>query len=66
MRYAVEYGEKTEGEEVKITLFMEKKDGHWRKKDFLFVGSGSILLDTEGCDLTGEHKSDIVVNKNLF
>ncbi|MBX2841701.1 MAG: hypothetical protein KTR26_08010 [Flammeovirgaceae bacterium] len=49
------------GEEVKITLFLEKKDGHWRKKDYLLVGSGSIYLDIEDCDLTGKYKSKIQI-----
>lgn len=49
------------GEEVKITLFLEKKDGHWRKKDYLLVGSGSIYLDIEDCELTGKYKSKIQI-----
>ncbi|WP_020532438.1 hypothetical protein [Flexithrix dorotheae] len=53
------------GEEVSITLFMEKKDGSWRKKHFNFVGSGKTKLNIEGNDLTGKYKFHITsLNEN--
>ncbi|WP_375558930.1 hypothetical protein ACE193_14450 [Bernardetia sp. OM2101] len=47
------------GGQVEITLFMEKKDGSWRKKTYLFFGTGMIELDMQGCDLTGNYKATI-------
>ncbi len=47
------------GGQVEITLFMEKKDGSWRKKSYLFFGTGMIDLNLKGCDLTGNHKATI-------
>jgi len=47
------------GGQVEITLFMEKKDGSWRKKTYLFFGTGMIELDIQGCDLTGNYKATI-------
>jgi len=38
---------------------MEKKDGSWRKKTYLFFGTGMIELDIQGCDLTGNYKATI-------
>jgi hypothetical protein len=52
------------GGQVEITLFMEKKDGTWRKKTYLFYGTGKIDLDMEGCDLTGNHKATIRYTSN--
>ncbi|UZR95788.1 hypothetical protein [Chondrinema litorale] len=49
------------GEAIEITLFMEKKDGSWRKKHFNYIGSGNIDLNTEGNDLTGKYKYHIDV-----
>lgn len=51
------------GERVVLTLFMEKKDGSWRKKDFRFVGSGYLKLDILDCTLTGNYKTRIVFDK---
>ncbi|UZR92507.1 hypothetical protein [Chondrinema litorale] len=53
------------GEEVSITVFFEKKDGHWRKKELLYTGSGDIFLDVDGCDLTGKYKSRVVVKRTF-
>lgn len=47
------------GGQVEITLFMEKKDGTWRKKTYLYFGTGKLDLDMEGCDLTGNYKATI-------
>lgn len=49
------------GEEVEITLFLEKKDGGWRKKHFDYIGSGSFKLDIGGPDLTGRYKSHVSI-----
>ncbi|MBT28682.1 MAG: hypothetical protein CMO01_03395 [Thalassobius sp.] len=45
------------GETVDLTLFLEKKDGGWRKKHFTVFGSGIVKLDIEGGDLTGNYRS---------
>jgi len=49
------------GERVILTLFMEKNDGSWRKKDFRFVGSRFIEIDIEDCNLTGNYKSRVSI-----
>ncbi|MBX2842230.1 MAG: hypothetical protein KTR26_10685 [Flammeovirgaceae bacterium] len=49
------------GETVEVTIYMEKKEGGWRKKHFKFFGSGMIDLDVQGKDLTGRYKSSIQV-----
>ncbi len=51
------------GERVTITLFMEKNDGSWRKKDFQYVGSGFIDVGISDCNLTGNYKSRVVFEK---
>jgi hypothetical protein len=51
------------GERIVLTLFMEKKDGSWRKKDFRYVGSGYLKLDILDCTLTGNFKTKIVFDK---
>ena len=48
------------GEPVKLTLFMEKHDGSWRKKHYSYTGSGFIDIDISDCELTGKYKSRIV------
>ncbi|MCC5946474.1 MAG: hypothetical protein JJT94_16200 [Bernardetiaceae bacterium] len=47
------------GLKVEITLFLERKEGDWRRKSFFYYGTGLIDLDIEGCDLTGNYKSAI-------
>lgn len=49
------------GERVTITLFMEKNDGSWRKKDFYYVGSGFIDIGIVDCNLTGNYKSRVAL-----
>lgn len=49
------------GEAVDITLFMQKKDGTWRKKHFKSIGSGYIPIDVKGCDLNGKYKARVVL-----
>ena len=45
------------GHQVEVTVFVEKLDGKWRKKHFIYFGTGVIDIDMEGCDLTGKYKS---------
>ena len=45
------------GETVDLTLFLEKKDGGWRKKHYTVHGSGIVKLDITGSDLTGKYRS---------
>ena len=47
------------GERGVITLFMEKNDGSWRKKDFRYVGSGFMEINIIDCNLTGNYKSRV-------
>jgi hypothetical protein len=47
------------GGKVEITLFLEKKNGGWRKRHFVHQGTGSIRLDINDCNLTGKYKSII-------
>jgi hypothetical protein len=53
------------GEEVEITLFLERKNGQWRKKHYNFIGSGNISLDVSGDDLTGRYKSHVNIVKDF-
>jgi len=45
------------GQAVEIILFLEKKDGRWRKKHYSYEGTGFLELNAEGSDLTGNHKT---------
>lgn len=45
------------GEEVEITLLLEKSDGTWRKKHYLFKGSGTLVIEEIDCYLTGNYKT---------
>lgn len=44
------------GTRVEITFFVENKEGKWRKKHFLYDGTGKVDLNISGCDLTGNYK----------
>jgi hypothetical protein len=48
------------GGAVDITIFLEKKNGDWRKKHYTFYGTGLLILNIKDCDLTGKYK--ITVN----
>ncbi len=50
------------GGKVDITLFLEKKDGGWRKQHFTHQGTGSIRLDIDDCNLTGKYKTIVAYN----
>jgi hypothetical protein len=45
------------GQTVEIILFLEKKDGRWRKKHYTYAGTGYLALAVEGSDLTGNYKT---------
>jgi hypothetical protein len=47
------------GGKVEITLFLEKKDGSWRKQHFTHQGTGTVRLDIDDCNLTGKYKTII-------
>jgi hypothetical protein len=49
------------GEHVQATLFLEKKDGTWRKKHYDITGSCSVELDVFDCDLTGNFKTQVAL-----
>jgi hypothetical protein len=51
------------GEAVNLTLFVERKDGSWRKKHYNYTGSGFIEVGIQDCDLTGNYKALVVFNK---
>ncbi len=51
------------GETVEVTLFLEKKEGGWRKKHFTVHGSGIINLGITGKDITGKYRA--VVNEKI-
>lgn len=51
------------GETVDITLFLEKKEGGWRKKHFTVHGSGVINLNISANDITGKYRA--VVNEKI-
>lgn len=53
------------GEAVDITLFLEKKDGGWRKKHYSSIGSSNIILEVGGSDLTGRYKSLVTVKDDF-
>jgi len=53
------------GEAVDITLFLEKKDGGWRKKHYSTIGSSNIILEVGGSDLTGRYKSLVTVTDDF-
>jgi hypothetical protein len=48
------------GGAVDITIFLEKKNGDWRKKHYTFYGTGLLILNIKDCDLTGKYR--ITVN----
>lgn len=47
------------GKKVNVTLFMEKKDGSWRKKHYTYAGTGNIDLHISDCELTGNYKATV-------
>lgn len=51
------------GETVDVTLFLEKKEGGWRKKHFTVHGSGIIDLNISASDITGKYRA--VVNEKI-
>jgi hypothetical protein len=51
------------GEKVKISFFMEKKDGSWRKKHYEYTGSGVLNMDIWDCELTGKYKAYVTLVK---
>ncbi len=47
------------GKTVEVSIYMEKKDGTWRKKHYLYYGTGNISLGIADCDLTGNYKATV-------
>lgn len=47
------------GKPVEVSIYMEKKDGTWRKKHYIFNGTGNIMLNITDCDLTGNYKATV-------
>lgn len=47
------------GKPVEVSIYMEKKDGTWRKKHYIFNGTGNLALGITDCDLTGNYKSTV-------
>jgi hypothetical protein len=47
------------GGEVEITLFLERKNGDWRKKHYTFYGTGLLMLNIKDCELSGKYKVNI-------
>jgi hypothetical protein len=47
------------GKPVEISIYMEKKDGTWRKKHYIFNGTGNLILNIADCDLTGNYKATV-------
>lgn len=47
------------GKTVEVSIYMEKKDGTWRKKHYIFYGTGNIVLGITDCDLTGNYKATV-------
>jgi hypothetical protein len=47
------------GKSVEVSIYMEKKDGTWRKKHYIYHGTGNLLLQITDCDLTGIYKATV-------
>lgn len=47
------------GKPVEVSVYMEKKDGTWRKKHYIYHGTGNLLLHITDCDLTGNYKATV-------
>jgi hypothetical protein len=52
------------GGEVEITLFLERKNGDWRKKHYTFYGTGLLMLNIKDCELSGKYKVNVSYVKN--
>jgi hypothetical protein len=48
------------GGAVDITLFLERKNGDWRKKHYTFYGTGLLLLNIKDCELSGKYRVNII------
>jgi hypothetical protein len=47
------------GKAVEVAIYMEKKDGTWRKKHYVYYGTGNLTLGITDCDLTGNYKATV-------
>jgi hypothetical protein len=47
------------GKTVEVSIYMEKKDGTWRKKHYTYYGTGNLELNITDCELTGNYKVSV-------